>query len=385
MKIWALEKFERMLATLLSGDLVEDNPRIQGQPVKLHRDQDLQKMLQREKLEAQIGPQNTRIEIVPFTAYYVSVRDMDEKVKPILIREFEVTEEKKDGDWPMLRSVSAGRCPFVEEVPVDKEKHAKGAKPRNDEPTTRKATHDSAKPTLGAPKVNAPRTRSQTRSPARPPLQESVVAGNQMAKPPLPKVASKANDPPTLSRQNSGSIPSMPPMMHGRGHFRGLSQNHGGDPVASGMRANQTSAIRSQAISSTAPAPGVRLGQSQRPPQHLNRRVLEKQSGLSANSMTSTYMNDVRAALNTDQAHPRLGVHNAGKHEALCVIAEDETLSEDEESQPQCQAQKRPRTTTKKTKKPTVREPKPGYCENCRDKYEDFHEVSQSKIYQDII
>ena len=58
--------------------------------------------------------------------------------------------------------------------------------------------------------------------------------------------------------------------------------------------------------------------------------------------------------------------------QTMTRIYEDETLSENEDTGRAASA--RSRTTKKKSQ--TRKEPKPGYCENCRDKYDDFNEVS---------
>ncbi|KAL2070616.1 hypothetical protein VTL71DRAFT_13642 [Oculimacula yallundae] len=51
-----------------------------------------------------------------FKGTYIYVHDIDEKERPIMIREYAAVANKEDGDWPQFRSVSSGKCPFVKEV-----------------------------------------------------------------------------------------------------------------------------------------------------------------------------------------------------------------------------------------------------------------------------
>ena len=59
-------------------------------------------------------------------------------------------------------------------------------------------------------------------------------------------------------------------------------------------------------------------------------------------------------------------------HPRLTHIEEDPTLSEDEEAERKAAYVS---NRSLKAEKGERREPKPGYCENCREKFEDFDEV----------
>jgi regulatory subunit for Cdc7p protein kinase len=120
-------------------------------------------------------------------------------------------------------------------------------------------------------------------------------------------------------------------------------------------------------ISSTAAAPGARAGTSKEMHQ-LKRKILEKNSAPSANSIPSSYMNDVRAAIN-DCPPPRAAKRKA--QDTLTQIHEDTTVSEEEKQQ-------RKPVIARSRKKATEKELKPGYCENCREKFNDFDEVCTS-------
>jgi regulatory subunit for Cdc7p protein kinase len=115
-------------------------------------------------------------------------------------------------------------------------------------------------------------------------------------------------------------------------------------------------------ISSTAAAP--RAGNSKEV-NALKRKVLEKNSVPSANTNSghSSAMNDVRAMLNQEHV-PLMRAAKRKAQETLGFIHEDE----DAERQARKAAALRRRKTVEK-------ELKPGYCENCREKFNDFDEV----------
>lgn len=385
MKIWALEKFERMVSELLTAEVAEQHDSLSRRhptapviPLKRERDNDLSQLLRNEKNSAPVDRKPWQ-EIVPFRGYYIYIHDMEERVKPVMIRDYARTARNEDGEWPQFRSVSKGRCPFIEEPQQprreDKEKAVEKARVAAAHVGTASMQHKSIN---GATDLagQAPRTRSTTKSPQKPVLQEVTSAVNQMPKPNLPASLAKSFEPPKLQRQASTGMDNMPPMLgSAQANFRGIPRNPGGEPLASGVQQNVTSAIRSQMFSSTAPsAPGVRVGMSKQQHQ-MSRKVLERQSGFSANSVPSSLnANDVRAAINNDK--PSIQRRNTRQRaaETMTRIHEDETLSEDDD--PEADAVQKNPFIIKKKSRPVKREPKPGYCENCRDKYADFHQVS---------
>jgi len=84
-------------------------------------------------------------------------------------------------------------------------------------------------------------------------------------------------------------------------------------------------------------------------------------------------MNDVRAAMNDPQTR-RITRRRAA--ETMTRIHEDDPLSE-EDRRPVKQD-----IRASKRRKVVERETKPGYCENCREKYEDFNDVSLLCAFQ---
>lgn len=178
----------------------------------------------------------------------------------------------------------------------------------------------------------------------------------------------KPLDPPkAIPPKRANTADGAPPMFgSAQASIRTMPRFIAGEPVASGLQAsNVTSAIRSQMISSTAAAP--RAGNSKEVNQ-LKRKVLEKNSMPSANTNSgySSAMNDVRAALNQEHAQPM----RAAKRKAQESLGQVHDDGEGERQARKVAALRRRKTAEK--------ELKPGYCENCREKFNDFDEVSSA-------
>ena len=131
-------------------------------------------------------------------------------------------------------------------------------------------------------------------------------------------------------------------------------------------------------LTSTAAAPGAKAGVSKEV-HELKRKVLERGSGLVS---TSTVPSSHRPI---DASQPGRSVINASTRsnknrpdERTTQKADKETQSEDNASGVLRAGNQRgdsgKRTAEKK------RDPKPGYCENCRDKFDDFDEVNKFHI-----
>lgn len=138
-----------------------------------------------------------------------------------------------------------------------------------------------------------------------------------------------------------------------------------------------TSAIRSQIISSTAAAPGAKAGTSKEI-HGLKRKVLEKNSapalhGMQACSKPTSAAVPARA----EQAIPTTRQSRRRAQEKLVNIEEESTQSEDDENKWIAEDVQRGRAQAKVIQI-KQKERKPGYCENCREKYDDFEEVSSS-------
>jgi len=176
---------------------------------------------------------------------------------------------------------------------------------------------------------------------------------------PHDQTLAKPLDPPKMPLKR-GSTDTLPLFGSAQASLRRIPRFAGGEPIASGVQpSNVTSAIKSQMISSTAAAPGTKAGMSKEL-NVLKRKVLER------NNMPTTYLNDIRAAINNDGAGMERGIKR--KADALTYIHEEETVVSDEAQ--------RPRRKASVSRKKSHKELKPGYCENCHEKFNDFDEVS---------
>ncbi|SMQ49791.1 unnamed protein product [Zymoseptoria tritici ST99CH_3D1] len=348
-KIWALEKLHRVVSTILDLDPSEKHHETRYQPAaKQAPDANLEQLLRHEKVN---GPADrdmnvTTQDMVTLRGIYVYIHDMDEKTKPVMVRDYpKATAKDVTGKWPQLRLSAPGRCPFVEDIPYTK----KMQQQERDREAADLASRKTRAGTSIAPSQQLPEHEGNLRRSPRKIAQPTRTGQSNATQPPRPA--------PSM-RQSSADL--MPPLFGStQANLRGLPRMVGGEPVASGMQhSNVTSAIRSQAISSAAissTAPG------------LNRRVgdtkevsLLKRKVFASNP--SSYVNDVRAAINDDQAPPPRAAKRRAQ-ETLGVVHEDDDA---DDHRPKA------KSAAPKRRKTVEREAKPGYCENCRDKYEDF-------------
>ncbi|KAF2804622.1 uncharacterized protein BDZ99DRAFT_397766 [Mytilinidion resinicola] len=380
MKIWSAEKLQRMLNTMFhtdTGEQVPEHPRRHAiAQTKAGRDVDLQQLLQNEKVN---GPADRDLtvatqEMVQIRGYYIYIHDMDEQTRPCMVREYAKPATKEEGKWPQFRVTGPGKCPFVEDPNHSKRSHAqeKQSEARTERvsiavPRTRAAAAMEAAKDGQSVNIGERRVLAQNNNLARRPTSAAGQPGGLLNQ-------SKPLDPPALVPAKRGNPDSMPPMFgSAQASIRGIPRFAGGEPVASGIQpSNVTSAIRSQMISSTAAAPGARAGTSKEMHQ-LKRKVLEKNNAPSASSMPSSYMNDVRAAINNDCGPPPRAAKRKAQ-DTLTHIHEDMTVSEEEKLQQKVAVVRR--------KKATEKELKPGYCENCREKFNDFDEHITSRKHR---
>ena len=369
MKIWALEKLQRMITTITNGPDAQVGFNARGNaivgPAKT-KDEDLSQLLRKERMN---GPTDRDLlaaakDTIPFRGPFILIRDMDEKHKPIIVREYPKVSKRQDGAWPQFRSAPIGKCPFLDDPQAQKEWEKEAEKEERERqkvalkerqqiqaPITRSVTAESFKVEHASQETERPVSRDtdlgHCRTQSLPTAVEEKVAIPTTAEDnSVPKVATIA-PPPTFVRPT-------------RMHF-----SH--EPAASGIQRSVTSAIRSQMISSTAAAPGAKAGISKEV-HELKRKVLEKNNGsLSANSISSSYRaTDLAGQLKNARAPAPQRAAKSKAQEKLGGIQE-EGYSDDELAMPQA---------TKPKKKAVKRDPKPGYCENCRDRFDDFEEVS---------
>ena len=373
MKIWQLEKLQRVTNTMFDSPSETQAPHghntRSNMPAKgaLHQDgrnADLSHLLRNERLNgpSDLDPTVITRELIPFKGPYIYIRDMDEKTKPILVREYPKPQCKEEGEWPQFRSASHGKCPFIEDGRMELER----AKVREQELLTRAKVETQRAPrTRAAAAAEVTRPEVTENVTKRQPLNEAKNGVNPMLPAPEQISAKELCPPPATT-----NIKTRPESRHNPN--AGPLRLFGGEPAASGLQAsNITSAIRSQMISSTAAAPGAKTGISKEV-HGLKRKVLEKNSGpvlsnLQANQRTAAPTGTSRVPGNMNTQSRRKA------QEVLVHIDEESTQSEDDEDVWIADEVQRTDFVSKHT---VIKDPKPGYCENCREKYDDFDQVS---------
>lgn len=345
-KIWHYTKLQRVFQVMFDPDPLG----ITGHAPKAE-ETNLAQLLNKERTNgpSDRDPTVSTKELVHFKGPYIYIYDIEEKQKAIMVREYAKVADKKDGDWPQFRASTDSRCPFVGETESERKREAEKLareKVRQEQRERRLADNSpELKPPpapLGKP-IGAKRSLSE--------MENSNARAGPARVSELFDLTKAAN-PPSLdfnaftSRARSARL-------------------FGGEPVASGMQpSNITSAIRSQMISSATGVLGAKAGTSKEL-HGLQRKVLQKSAIPSANptsqDMSSRRLADMSLDTSTYQRSASLGVgpRKLGQIEEDRVKDHKRTLS----------------VPFAAPTKPKKRDLKPGYCENCQDKFNDFEEV----------
>ncbi|KAK7206339.1 Dfp1/Him1, central region-domain-containing protein [Myxozyma melibiosi] len=124
MKLWTFEKLLRFLAHL------QDTPSasVQGTSTTRHTvtasdtSNNLTRMLQEEKITgpADSDPRARREDFHYFKGPYLFIRDGTGQYRPIMVREYQKVSDATMGDWPQFRLSGPGKCPFVIDASVYK-------------------------------------------------------------------------------------------------------------------------------------------------------------------------------------------------------------------------------------------------------------------------
>ena len=364
MKIWSTDKLHRVLTTVLDdASSRTQQPRVAANNAR----EDLSQVLRNDKLgsTAERDPSSLIRELVPFKGPFIYIHDIDEKHRPTMVREYQNVARRTDGEWPQFRSAGIGKCPFVEdpamkrEMEQDRRQKSHQAQMQRE---TSQVTRTRSNLNLDAAKMEPPRRTSPRKvlkevpNPAPPP---ATINPGLLSKPSQPRPEPQLSFPPMPDQQKFDFV--RPPLMH-------MPR----EPAASGLqRSNLTSAIQSQMISSTA-ATGVKAGTS-KDMHELKRKVLERShtGSLSVGSIPSSHrMNDIAGVLKTARAPAPQRAAKSKAQEKLGGIQEEDAYADDVAAAKAVHAQ------TRRKKQPAQKDPKPGYCENCRDKYDDFEDVS---------
>lgn len=343
-KIWSLDKFQSMLAVLLESETQSYSSRSASMrshygSVKSSHEPNLFQLLHNERINGPSDRDPTAIsrELTYFKGPYVYIWDMDEKQKPIMVREYAKVANKTDGEWPQFRSVGNGRCPFVEEVDAA-EKDYRKARERE---KARLAKKEESVQILKAPEVPPMKPVTGKRT-----LTEMEDAHNRART----GVSAETVQPIKVTFSRQSAVPA-------QNAFTSRAEGgrmFGGEPVASGIQNTITSAIRSQMISSTSGINGAKAGTSKEV-HGLQRKVLQMAHPTSHDA-SSRRLAEVPADV-------------ASSRSTTLSRTNSKTIQgQDDDGQ---KAEKKAPAQHLKSK----RDLKPGYCENCQDKFRDFDEV----------
>lgn len=384
MKIWALEKLQRMITTINDEDIGghHNHYRYHNDSVsqKARGGPDLTQVLRNELVNgpSDRDPLLSVKEMVVFRGPFIYIHDMDEKTRPVMVREYPRVARKEDGIWPQFKSAPVGKCPFIEE-PLSKRELQRIRAYRQEK--EKKAAAKITREGEGKSK-NPDSTQHTVESKASLKVEDKVKEEDDgdhafpRFQPSMQRMAPVKQEYPTKSSESF-----VPPRFSRTGPFYA-----GREPAASGVQpSNVTSAIRSQMISSTAAAPGAKAGISKEV-HELKRKVLEKNNGgFSAPGIPSSHrVADVSAAARPTQSQGSVPSKTAPQENLADMREDDTTLSESNKAtvQPSGDLSKNDRKRKlrererERAQQQRRRDPKPGFCENCRDKFDDFDVVS---------
>ena len=336
------------------------------------REAELSRMLQNERIN---GPSDRDAtvavkETIPFKGHHIYVRDMDEKTKPILVRDYPKPARDECGDWPQFHSVGSGKCPFVPEADPPTRQEFERAKAREQELRARAKPGGRVFPRTRAATIRAhDEAESTQKVPQQRPLEELKNGGNASMERQAKMPTKEFCPPPPID------VVKSPTRVVREGVANTGIKMFGGEPAASGMQpSNITSAIRSQMISSTAAAPGAKTGTSKEI-HGLKRKVLEKNTGPAlTNVQTRQRSVDPTGRGRAERTIPAARQTRRQLREPLIHIDEETTQSEEDDD---VWTTEEVRGKSKQLEKALEKKnARPGYCENCRDKYDDFDDVS---------
>ncbi|KAK9352099.1 Dfp1/Him1, central region-domain-containing protein [Lipomyces doorenjongii] len=362
MKIWTHEKFVRFMSHL------QENPNAsvsnvtnshtsatlsRGHVVASDTSNNLCRMLREEKLTgpADSDPRARREDIHYFKGPYIYIRDATQIYRPIMVREYTRVSEPQLGDWPQFRVTGPGKCPFVLDIQYHQNRDVKEVKPRRAatklkrtatvevEPNTSKGAVKSRKlPEDAGESHNHIANFLQVHEDPQQQIEGYITDDmRQQAaafkEPHSRKKSALTNVRMTSARANSGSKTAADLKARkqalsatGRSYHVRMSAALGHELVATGINmSNATSNIRSMTQSGGA-ANGLARQMSQVQSKEVNslkRKVFERN----------------RRPLPIPQV--------AVKKEAVAV-----------------------------------KEVRPGYCENCKDKYDDYEEHIKSRKHR---
>lgn len=353
-KIWSLEKLQKILEHLLYPDpyvsaalgLSRVSTRSTG---KASEQPNLAKLLENERVHgpSDRDPTVSSKELHSFKGPHIYVYDLDERTKPIMVREYLKVTDPKEGEWPQFRITSDGRCPFVPDenfdLPRRRHRDRERERARNKARAAKAAAENAA---ADSKQSEVPPTRPTASKRTLAQMEDGHNRGAAGVRATESFDRSRVSNPPSLEFRTQNAF-----MSHAKpGRFLG------GEPVASGVQpSNVTSAIRSQMISSTGGVLGAKAGTSKEIHGLQRRVVLQKASAPAVSQdLSSRRMAEMSHDSN---AFVRSASVSRASQRKLDTVGEEEVVSK--------QREKLRRTASVPVSQPKQkRDPKPGYCEN---------------------
>lgn len=387
-KLWQLEKLSRVVNSMFD---VPNETQVQignaarskgvNTAARGEREPDLSRMLRNERLNgpSDRDPTVALSEVIPFKGPFIYIRDIDERTKPIMVKDYPRPTTQEEGEWPQFRSARHGRCPFIEDQnrqEFEVENRARAGEQALARAETRTAPRTRAATIREDADADAAMAASQKR-----PLEEKRKIPNTFIPPParMPKMPTHDFCPPPIETRS--------PTKAARDTISNAGPRlFGGEPAASGLQqSNITSAIRSQMISSTAAAPGAKAGTSKEV-HGLKRKVLEKNTRPPLNSIQTRQRNiDPAGTARAEKNIPMARQNRRQVPETLIHIDEESTQSEEDEDVWLAEDQRRKEKQMRKAMKEKElkgKDLKEGYCENCRKKYDHFDDHIMSNQHR---
>ncbi|KAJ5612798.1 hypothetical protein N7510_005992 [Penicillium lagena] len=374
MKIWALEKLQRMIATINDSEIGGQHDSAArgkaagGSTAHGKGDNDLSRVLRQEMLN---GPSDrdplSSMEMIMFKGSFIYIHDMNEKTKPVMVKEYPRVPRRQDGIWPQFRSAPLGKCPFIDEPPSRKDYDSHRIREHKEKKAAMRKTQESrgTRETKAAAPEGA--AGSKAKDMAKPDTSESQ--GRRISPPIQAEIPAKLS---LDGHERKSSESFIPPHFPRTGPFY-----TGREPAASGVQpSNITSAIRSQMISSTAAGPGAKAGLSKEV-HGLQRKVLEKGAG-----------GPPTGSMAAPQRHVDGSTTQPASQGKSIQQGKSGYTNEKEATRTEGNGAKRPREERRNSQQPQQkkperkRDPKPGYCENCRDKFDDFEEHTLTRKHR---
>ncbi|KAK9234496.1 Dfp1/Him1, central region-domain-containing protein [Lipomyces kononenkoae] len=362
MKIWTHEKFVRFMSHLQENANTSASNATnthtatalsRGHVVASDTSNNLCRMLREEKLTgpADSDPRARRDDIHYFKGPYIYVRDASQIYRPIMVREYARVSDPELGDWPQFRATGPGKCPFVLDIQYHQNKGDREMKPRRaGSKLKRSATVETeastSKGAFKSRKLPEDETESHSQMANFLHVHEDLQEdGDGYITEDTRRQATAFNEP--HSRKKSALTPV---------RMTSARANSGGKTTAE-LKA------RKQSLSATGRSYHVRM------------------TAALGHELVATGINMSNATSNIRSMTQSGGAANGLARQ----VSQVQSKEVDNLKRKVFERKRRPLPVPQvavKKEAVAVREVRPGYCENCKDKYDDYQEHIKSRKHR---